>query len=365
MIVPKVPVHRFGTVADYQNSGGIASSVKEVDCSLADLIRYSLYNGNYGKHCVWSLEGFRFYQSIPLFALSVHDAVSDLLMTRHCRYVMSRDYRYAEPSYKSAVSFYLGMVGARVVFDKLMGAVGCHLFHAGDSHQFRLSSSSGRRPDFVAVNSNGCPYALLEAKGTSAQAFANSRIVGAKSQLRLRSVTCVTQGRSGATIPAAQLEKRVVASRFKNDVITGKRFWELCDVDPDENGLVDLSVDLDGAMYSYYLPMLREISRGGSDRVDVNGVECEVVMIGEGVQVGLVRGLRDVISEKVEEHMASGNKWKYVLGKESYGCAERVFDFFRTCQGDVVASEGEKVSVGGDGFVVILSDQYIHSFREG
>ena len=34
---------------------------------------------------------------------------------------MRDDYRFAESSYKAAVSFFLGMIGVRVVFEKLMG----------------------------------------------------------------------------------------------------------------------------------------------------------------------------------------------------------------------------------------------------
>ena len=79
------------------------------------------------------------------------------------------------------------MIGARFFYDKfLAGWASYQLLHAGDSEQFVLTQASGKRkPDLIAINAQGIPYALLEAKGTSGTRVEGNRIQSAKDQLQL------------------------------------------------------------------------------------------------------------------------------------------------------------------------------------
>ncbi len=69
-----------------------------------------------------------------------------LLIGRRNAFGVTDDYRHAEASYKGAVSFFMGMIGARLVFEKFLGGnkPNYQLLHAGDSKHFILKPSSGK-----------------------------------------------------------------------------------------------------------------------------------------------------------------------------------------------------------------------------
>ena len=107
------------------------------------LLDIPIDNGNYEGHIVTSCSGRQFYHSIPGFALECDDDMRQFFMTE--------DYRHAEVSYKGAVSFYLGMIGARFFYDKFLAgwASGYQLLHAGDSEQFVLTQASGKSKTLI------------------------------------------------------------------------------------------------------------------------------------------------------------------------------------------------------------------------
>lgn len=354
-----VPVYRYDSDKDYKAKNSIGGSYVGVTCSMADIVRYSLDNGDFEGHVVTSLWGQIFYRSIPLFALTPD------MMSR--RFLATDDYRHAEASYKGAVSFYLGMIGARLVFEKFLGGNkrNYQLLHAGDSKYFSLMTSSGKRKsDYVAIDDRGGPYALVEAKGTSGARVHWERVKDAKGQLNLASVTTL----NGAGHPLCvrvgdELEKHVVASSFTRGVASKASSWELCDVDPDGAGEGELTIKLDGAIYAHYMPMLQWLSRDEVRRENVDGVDCDLVQIGEGVSVGLVSGLREVIADHGNVRVGFGDQGSGIREGDSADCFHRVSEFFHSIEGFQGLSEGENVSIGGDGVVVVLSDEYVRAFN--
>lgn len=344
--MPTVPVYRYASVKDYKEQRIIGDSYVSVNCSVADLVRYSLDNGHFEGHVVTSAQGQSFYRSIPRFALAPNVALT--------RYLVTDDYRYAEASYKGAVSFYLGMIGSRLVFDRFLGGdkPNYQLLHAGDSTHFNLQASGGKRkPDYVAIDDRGVPYALVEAKGTSGARVTHKRVGYAKDQLKLASVTTLTGvGRTPCVRTGNQLEKHVVASSFTRGVASKGSSWELCDVDPEGAGEGELTIQLDGAIYAHYMPMVQRLSpdpsRGEMREERINDVDCELIEISKGVSVGLVKGLREAIGDQ-------GNV---------DDCFHRVSEFFKS-MGVQGVCKGENVSMGGDGVVVVLSDEYVQSFN--
>lgn len=354
-----VPVYRYASHKEYKAKNSIGGSYVSVTCSMADIVRYSLNNGDFEGHVVTSLWGQMFYCSIPLFALTPDMTSRPFLATD--------DYRYAEASYKGAVSFYLGMIGAQLVFEKFLGGNkrNYQLLHAGDSKYFSLTTSNGqRKPDYVAINDRGVPYALVEAKGTSGARVPHERVKHAKHQLQLASVTTLNgAGRPLCVTPGAELEKHVVASSFTRGVASKASSWELCDVDPDGAGEGELTIKLDGAIYAHYMPMLQWLSRDGVKPKNINGVDCDLIQIGEGVSAGLVSGLREVIADGGRVGAGSGDRNSDVQERDSADCFHRVSKFFHSMEGFQGLSEGENVSIGGDGVVVVLSDEYVRAFN--
>lgn len=357
--MPIVSVRRFTSLSDYQHHNGRGGVRMDVNCSVADLARYSLHNGSFARHVIRSRSGRRFYRSIPRFALAYDSALDS--------YVMRDDYRFAESSYKAAVSFFLGMIGVRVVFEKLMGGSkpGRFLLHAGNRKQFVLKSRSGRqKPDFIAVDENGDPYALFEGKGSSDSGVKSSQIEHGKDQVEdVFSVTLRgAHGKSGVVKQGPDLEKHIVASGFLNRPGVGRGIWGLYDVDPNGEGMGDLVVDFDGAVYDYYAPVVSVLSEG-VETVAVNGVECELVKVEEGVSIGLVQGLRDVICEIADKKANPKMMHKHILERVSDGCARRVAERLNGLDTIVGESVDERVSMGGDGIVVMVSGEYVQSFN--
>lgn len=97
--------------------------------------------------------------------------------------------------------------------------------------------------------------------------------------------------------------------------------------------------------YATTTPQLYRFCRRGGEPVEVNGVACELVKVEEGVSIGLVGGLRDVF-----EGVGDGR-------------ARRVSEYLNGL--DIIGGESvdERVSMGGDGIVVMVSDEYVQSFN--
>ena len=363
--MPIVPVWRYASVKDYKSRNSIGGSYVPVNCTVADLFRYSLDNGAFEGYVVTSWWGSAFYCSIPLFALAPDRASKYFCVTD--------DYRHAEASYKGAVSFFMGMIGARLVFEKFLGGnkPNYQLLHAGDSKHFILKPSSGkgksssgkRKPDYVAIDDRGVPYALVEAKGASGAWVRYKSVEDAKDQLQLDSVTTLNAAGHPLWVRSGdELEKHVVASSFPRGVASKASSWELCDVDPDGAGKGELTIRLDGAIYAHYMPVLQWFSRDEVRHESVNGVDCDLVQIGDGVFVGLVSGLREVIANRGNVTVGFGDQGSGVQERDSADCFHRVSEFFRSMEGFQGWSEGENVSMGGDGVVVVLRDDYGQAF---
>ena len=357
--MPIVSVRRFTSLSGYQHYNGRGGVQVDVDCSVADLVRYSLHNGSYAGHVVRSRTGRSFYRSIPRFALAYDRALNT--------YVMRDDYRFAESSYKATVSFFLGMIGVRVVYEKLMGGSrpGSFLFHAGNRRQFVLRSRSGMKPDFIAVDENGDPCALFEGKGSSDSGVKSYQIEHGKEQVE--GVSSITlrgaHGVPGKMKRGTDLRKHVVASGFSSRSGVRGGVWSLYDVDPNGEGMGDLLVDFDGAVFDYYAPIVSILSVGSGDVVKVNGVNCELVKAEDGVVIGLVQGLRDVICEIVDKKANHETKYQDVCERVSDGCARRVAEYLNGLDGIVSENGDGRVSMGADGIVVMVSDEYVQSFN--
>jgi len=120
-------------------------------------------------------------------------------------------------------------------------------------------------------------------------------------------------------------------------------------VDPEGAGEGQLTIQLDRAIYAHYSPMVQWLLKGKVTEVSINDVVCDIVEISDGVSVGLPKDLRKVIRDQETVGVRDD-------------CFRRVSDFFDSMEGFQGLSEGEKVSMGGDGVVVVLSDEYVQSF---
>lgn len=176
------------------------------------------------------------------------------------RWTRSESYNRLDPSEKSAVSYFLGMVQAALTTKYVLGYP--HLVHVDELLQDQGHILGGRRPDFVAVNptkSYKTSYsAVVEAKGRT-NGVIPSVLRKAKDQ--------------ASRIPAIKdlTPKEAIASvaYFNED-----NYWACILQDPDwAGGYID--VDLERYLFIYYRNIISAGRESGTwelvnERVSVN-----------------------------------------------------------------------------------------------
>lgn len=179
-----------------------------------------------------------FYSSIIKMAIKEEDD----------GYVCTLDYKNAETSYKSVISFAMGMLAARIVALKKYNII--HMFHLKDK-SIDYSPKGKNIPDWFGVDSTGKAF-LFESKGTDEASVNKKRIGDAAKQLKsIRSVI----DKSGC-IPKCygiNMEKHVIVSCFRCDrknKIDNR--WYIQDIDPEGEGNIDIRIDINREIYKYY-----------------------------------------------------------------------------------------------------------------
>ena len=203
-----------------------------------ELEKYALLNAIFNGHLL-SKEGRIFYTSLYNIAIKEND---------NQVYVCKEDYKCAESSYKVAISFAMGMIAARIVAMKKYDII--HMFHLKDK-SIKYSPKGGKIPDWFGIDSYGNPY-LFESKGTDRTSVSQEVIEEAEKQLS--SIKCVTDmSGSKKKIYSSSFNKRVVVSCFRYDKTNDIRDrWYIQDVDPEGEGEIDISINLDEQCYKQY-----------------------------------------------------------------------------------------------------------------
>lgn len=202
-----------------------------------ELKKYSLLNAVINGH-VLSKEGKEYYLSI--YKMAIKECIKD-------GYICSADYIYAESSYKTGISFAMGMIATRIVALKKYGIV--HLFHLKDKAV--KYSGNGKEPDWIGVNSYGELF-LFESKGTDKTSLDKNVRDCARKQLDSIKSISIRIGNTMNTYTVG-INKHIIVSCFKNDKYNKiKKRWYIQDIDPEEEGEVEIELNLDEKCYEYY-----------------------------------------------------------------------------------------------------------------
>lgn len=249
--------------------------------SLVQLIAYSFSLGTYNTFRDF-LTGFLYYSSLPYFLLRISDG----------KYVSSDAYKYSEQSFKTAFSFYIGMLAAKVVADQKYHIK--HLLHLNDC-SLEYVSKTGKHPDFFGSDTKGINY-LFEAKGTASQRCDSDDIKNAKEQLNAISHV----KRVGNPKPRKISSKRIIASSFP------KETWTIDDIDPSESGDVTLSLDFDKAMFLYYRTIMELLLHAPSrSERTFSGTPFVCARVTDELCVGLHKGCYDFFQKGYEQYFTS------------------------------------------------------------
>lgn len=203
-----------------------------------DMFRYAVLVGGFSNYTV-SASGKTFYHSMVNMALQPNGGF----------YTIGSDYKNAEQSIKTSLSFFMGMFAAEIVAEKVYGIR--NLYHLTDPviisvKSTRTSTQTRRRPDFFGTDIGGQGF-LFEAKGTAAARPANSTVLAAKNQLSAVDVVKAQAYGASRTFSGSAINRYVVASSF------GKNGWLTyhC-VDPGQEGDGEIVVDMDKAAVLRY-----------------------------------------------------------------------------------------------------------------
>lgn len=250
---PYLKLESYDKVDDYKTKTLSTKTMKKtLKISRNELKRYALMLGTYGGHMV-SAAGKSFYMSVIDFALKQTGDRND------CYYYMSEDYACAEPTFKTMISFFIGMAAAKAVAERKYKIP--LLFHLSDKQGVTYQTKTGKSaPDFWGLRMDKAlgihvPY-LFEAKGHSTNQYVDCATVKkAKDQLEnISSVTVHGIGSTGTmSFRGKKIKKQIVTSSFEEANKQQYRKWIVCDIDPEEStGNNELKLDVNKETKAYY-----------------------------------------------------------------------------------------------------------------
>lgn len=269
----KVSYRAYASIKDYENDNSL--SIASLSVSYPDLARHSLTMGHYLGHPV-SLLG-RLSYLCTIFAS---------LERNRGRYRARPFYSNAEPSFKTDISFKLGMLAARIVSEKVYKT--SLLLHLTDP-RLSISPHNASRPDYFAPENN----MLIEAKGTVLNRVSLSKAKKAKRQLQ--TIGSVTYESNQPVFPKV---RKVICSCFADsDCLT------YCDIDPVETGDTDISFDINRATYLYYSDWIRLLSTHSTNiekakKETYCGITYTTFNLSPLLKVGIQERLFDLLSSE-------------------------------------------------------------------
>ena len=210
-----------------------SSRTGSLNVTMKDLKRYAVSVGGFHTWPVSAL-GVRFYE-----------ALLEMTVTEGTQFSIRDDYRKAESSIKTALSFFMGMIAAKAMAEKEYRIP--YLFHLKDPALHAVTS--GKTPDFFGLK-NGKTALLMESKGTVRSRPSKEVINHAKDQLDAVGSVEVTIGKTKKTYLKGNLEGHVIASGFQKNNMT------YYDVDPEPKGENTLKINLDREIVEYYRPVM-------------------------------------------------------------------------------------------------------------
>lgn len=198
-----------------------------------DLLKYAILNGRYNNHTM-SCAAKKFYSSICKVAVKKNKGF----------WVISDDYEYAENTYKTVISFAMGMLATRIIANKVYHV--SRLYHFTEK-RFGANLSKGKMsPDWFGLNQQMQPF-LFESKGTVEKKIGLQTMDHATNQLK--NVNIITDTSSGK--PYNITNRHIICSCF-NSYNNVNKVWSIHDVDPVERGGDEFWINIDKECFLYY-----------------------------------------------------------------------------------------------------------------
>lgn len=264
-----------------------------MDISKHLLGKYSILNGKFNGYSLNKKEK-DFYSSFYKIALEENS---------NKMYVCSSAYQAAEPSYKTIISFALGMLATRTIATKKYNVV--HLFHLKDQ-SIQRNPPKGQVPDWFGIDKHGKAF-LFESKGSVETSISPKTLKNAKKQLTsVKSITVKWGNGQFETYIAAEIEKHAIVSCFRYDHQNNVRNkWNFHDIDPEGEAVVDITINLDKECFKYYrafLDFLDSYKKSYEENVVMIDQQKYCFLEDGAEKFGIHKGIYDaVVSKKYTE----------------------------------------------------------------
>lgn len=281
-----------------------------------------------------SREAIRFYESIPEMIFRNVGGV----------YRLSDDYLSAEPSIKTSLSFFAGMLAAYVIADEMHGLitdqgvgksgrpVGIVLLHLADDRLGNAGpSKSNQRPDFCGLTPSGDRLYLFESKGTTKGRPETETLINAVNQLcavtDIRFSKSVSNPQSGCLVHVTDRHAAVSV----NYADTGGERACFIDIDPDDPDQQpgQLLINLDKALYLHYESLVACLEAyphprgdGGEDMERIQKA-YRLARLEDGLVFGVKREIAETVTGTLDTLKKRGEK-NVDKNDPSDGCARAI-----------------------------------------
>ena len=245
------------------------------------------------------------------------------------KFYMSSDYSSSEPSIKSAISYFIGMLSAYAIAEKEYKIP--YLYHLKDPVISRIVNPSKYFPDFFGLGYGSINDAyLIEAKGSWKDSISNESIFKAKKQLKSIG-QLIFNDSSGNYHYITRFRRHITGSYFQDDEL------KFCDVDPESVGNLEYYFDANLAIQAYYQNIMLLLQSGESHVRVVNGIKYHLVDF-EGYTVGL----NEFVFNKLQNR------------SEITGLYDSIYRrVVETYDSNIEFLKEESISLGRDGIIVL------------
>ena len=315
----------YNTVNNY--IGKKVNIKKTIPLSKKDFIRYLINAGGFRNKGV-SFSGQRFYFHLVNMALTESNQ----------KFYITGDYSNSEPSIKSAISYFIGILSAYAIAEKEYKIP--YLYHLKDPAISRVVNTTKYFPDFFGLGYGSINNAyLIEAKGSVKNSIDKRTITKAKKQVN--SIGQLTfKESSGNYYYITRFERHITGSYFQDDEL------KFCDVDPEYDGELEYSLDANVAILRYYKNII-ELLSSNNKKIEIknlNGIEYTLVEF-EGYQIGINKEIFYLLEEY--------SNYNYELPDDCdlYNSISKIS--MNSYEETFLLNKEDSISLGRDGIIVI------------
>ena len=334
-----VNVYFYNSDIDFKNNKpNNHNNNSSISCTDKDFIRYLINLGAFSNTKL-SFNGMKFYFSLVKMAIKEKNGTFEI----------SDDYFNAEASIKTAISYFIGSMTAYAIAEKVHKVP--FLFHLKDpviKNIIRYYGYNNKSPDFFGFkNFNFLTPILIEAKGTYRSNLGTPTVFKAKTQVNaIKSIDFRNSLRS-----ITKFDRHVVGAYFKN------RELNICDIDPEDTGIITHEFDEDFEILMYYknIMFLILFNYKNSKAITMNNNNYIFVEF-EGYKIGLNTFIFGTLEKyfRIDEYEKLYINFKDLKYKYETGLFETVFNY----SSEIYSSyenhlqEDSSISLGRDGIIV-------------